>query len=46
VAQQHGTRVVAGDGACIGGAKAAERAGELAALDIAADLERFDLTTR
>jgi thioredoxin reductase/bacterioferritin-associated ferredoxin len=37
---------IAGDGAGIGGAKAAERAGELAALDIAADLARLDLTTR
>ncbi|ASW01621.1 NAD(P)/FAD-dependent oxidoreductase [Paraburkholderia aromaticivorans] len=37
---------IAGDGAGIGGAKAAEHAGELAALDIAADLGHIDPPTR
>ncbi|MEW6339533.1 MAG: NAD(P)/FAD-dependent oxidoreductase [Pseudomonadota bacterium] len=37
---------IAGDGAGIGGAKVAERAGELAALDIAAALARIDTATR
>jgi NADPH-dependent 2,4-dienoyl-CoA reductase/sulfur reductase-like enzyme len=37
---------IAGDGAGIGGAKAAEHAGQLAALDIAADLQRIALAVR
>jgi NADPH-dependent 2,4-dienoyl-CoA reductase/sulfur reductase-like enzyme len=37
---------IAGDGAGVGGAKVAERAGELAALDIAAALQRIDTATR
>lgn len=37
---------IAGDGAGIGGAKAAEHAGELAALDIAGDLGRIDTAKR
>jgi hypothetical protein len=36
---------IAGDGAGIGGAKVAENAGELAALDIAAALQRIDTAT-
>ena len=37
---------IAGDGAGIGGAKAAEHAGQLAALDIAAELKRIEHTIR
>ena len=37
---------IAGDGAGIGGAKVAQCAGELAALDIALDLQRIDASTR